>query len=411
MKINWSKINNFGRESTGETHGGDEFESHAIHDDAARAERHHWGVRQIWLTRLARGAIAAAVVAGVLALFLAATGSSKTAPAPPRDAAPEVVDTAAQAKAGELAEQLVVTWLQAARGQERDLTKFVDLAGGVLPGTSLFVAVDPAVASIAKVPDPNGSLNASHAAMYSVTVAVSVRAASDGAATPVRRYFQVPVAVTGTGVRAATLPAEVPAPSTAIEVSLGYRYQIMSNPIVESASQFLSAMLAGSGEVARYVTPGVTVAPISPPPFKSVSVSTALASKDLSAVDPAVALADGDVVRLLVTTSQKVSETDAVSGQYALTMTSRGGRWEVTAIDASPLLPQTAPRTQQGSTASPSSSAQPGAGRPTQSSTTPSAAATHSAVPAQTTVAPPAVGVPLFSSPPTGSGLSVPPER
>ncbi|MFH5207882.1 conjugal transfer protein [Antrihabitans spumae] len=405
MKLDWKKINSFGRADAGSTFAdaaAPQSDRDEI-DDLAGAERRHWGLRQLWLTRLARGGLGILLLAGVLALVFAVRGSSTTSPQNTSDAAvPASIDTAAQAQAGELATQLVVTWLQASRGQEKDLERYVDTDPAALPMTALFVADEPAVASITRVSE-------SVAPLYSVTVAVSVRPGSDGSAVAVRRYFQVPVVVSAAGARAATLPAEIAAPSSGAAVTLDYRYRIVNHPIVDSAGQFLSAMLTGSGEVARYVTPGASLSAVTPPPYRVVSISTTLASRDLNSVAPSAPLRDGDVVRLLVTATQKVTDNDAVVGQYALTMAARGGRWEVSAIDSAPLFPAAAPPSSATPTA-PAGSTPKSASVPTSAAPAPAPAPAPASAPGPSAPAlPPLPDVPLFST--SGAAAPAPHER
>lgn len=227
--------------------------------------------------------------------------------------------------------------------------------------------------------------------MWSVTVGATVRSATDASLRPARRYFLAPVVVTPAGVRAAMLPAEVAAPASDITVDLGYRYRLSpQTPVVVSAAEFLSAMLTGVGDVSRYLTPGVTVTAVSPPPYRAVTIGTALSSVDLSATDRQAPLVDGEVVRLLVTTSQKTNTADAVPGQFALTMTSRGGRWEVSGLDSSPLLPfgdGAGPATTGAPTVAPRSTAPPAAAQ---------TGSPGLGIPAP---ASPASSVPLFSDP------------
>lgn len=357
MKIDLAKINNFGRSPKSKTDPATENCVDSVVDEAeelARAERAQWGLRQVWTTRLLKAGILAALGAGIVALILVVFGSSPT-PSLTDNATEDTadVDTIGQAKAEDLARQFVVAWLQASRGNEQELNHFVS-GSPSLPSAPLFVATDPAVASIDYEQKSR---------TYAVTVSVSVRAASDANAATVRRYFQVPVVITEAGVRAAALPAEVAEPSTSIDVKLGYKYRVANHPIATSAHEFLSAMLTGNGEVARYLTPGISIAPIVPAPYRSVAITDVYSSEDLSAASASAPLPDGDVVRLLVTAAQKVTEVDSVSGQYALTMTSRGGRWEVSAIDATPLYPPAAPRTPSSSTTTPSSTT-PSTGAP-----------------------------------------------
>ncbi|MFA3899795.1 conjugal transfer protein [Rhodococcus sp. 5A-K4] len=395
MNIDWKKINNFGRTPKRKQEGSVAADSaETIVDEVdemeerARAERAQWGLRQQWTTRAIRAAIIAALIAGIASLLLVVFGSSSTpAIVKATENGAQNIDTAAQAQAEDVARQLVVAWLQGSRGNEREIERFVATPPN-LPASALYVATDPAIASIAFDRD---------ARTYAVTVSVSVRPAADTSATTVRRYFQVPVVVTESGARAATLPSEVAQPSTAVDVKLGYKFRVANHPIGTSANQFLSALLTGNGEVARYLTPGVSIAPIVPAPYRSIALTDVLSSVDLSASNSAAPRSDGDVVRLLITASLKITDSESVNGQYALTMTSRGGRWEVSAIDSTPLF-ATAPRREADSSPTSAPSTSTPKSTPSTSAST-SGVPTQAPAPSQTPGSTlPAVGeVPLFS--------------
>lgn len=393
MNIDWKKINNFGRTPKPKQDGSATADStETIVDEVeerVRAERVQWGLRQQWTTRAIRGAIIAALVAGIVSLLLVVFGSSSTpAVVKATDNEAQSIDTAAQAQAEDVARQLVVTWLQGSRGNEREIERFVATPPNI-PASALYVATDPAIASIVFDRD---------ARTYAVTVSVSVLPANDASATIVRRYFQVPVVVTESGARAATLPSEVAQPSTAVDLQLGYKFRVANHPIGTSANQFLAALLTGNGEVARYLTPGVSIAPIVPAPYRSIALTDVLSSVDLSASNSAAPRSDGDVVRLLITASLKITDAESVNGQYALTMTSRGGRWEVSAIDSTPLFAATAPRS--GVNSSTTSAPSPSTPKNAPSTSAPTSVAPAQApAPSQTPGSSlPAVGeVPLFS--------------
>ncbi|MFJ7738978.1 hypothetical protein ACIQ2D_22010, partial [Lysinibacillus sp. NPDC097287] len=82
MNIDWKKINNFGRTPKPKQDGSATADStETIVDEVeerVRAERVQWGLRQQWTTRAIRGAIIAALVAGIVSLLLVVFGSSST---------------------------------------------------------------------------------------------------------------------------------------------------------------------------------------------------------------------------------------------------------------------------------------------------------------------------------------------
>ena len=289
--------------------------------------------RQRLLTQGLRIAVVIALIAGPLALLLRMTSPSQ--PSVVASAPPVPVDTAAQFAATDLAQQFVPTWLAAHRGNEDTLARFVDFSSTTnaqLPENALFTASDPQIAAVSLIPGTPG------AKAYSVTISVDV--APVGGSSTARRYYQVPVAVTPAGVRAMTLPASVPAPSTAITVNLNYGNDLATNTaIVQAAQGFLHSMLTGSGDVTRFTSPGTHLGAITPAPYTDLSVVSARSHESLG-TDAAGSPTDGQRARLLLSvTQQPVGASDSsqsLSGQYALAMTGRAGRWEVSSLDPIP---------------------------------------------------------------------------
>lgn len=288
--------------------------------------------RQRLTTYAMRAAVLAALVSGPLALLTSAGSSTPTqitAPAPAVAA-----DTEAQFAAADLAQQFVTAWLTTDRDNQSTLQRFVDINDTVtsLPSQPLYTVTDSHLAGIRRTTGIAG------ADTYAVTVSAQVTPA--GSSTATRRYFQVPVVVSADGVRAVTMPAAVPGPATTLSVTLGYTNQIASNAaIVKAAQGFLSAMLTGSGDVARFTSPGTNLAAVTPAPFTAVTVSTARSQAALG--DTADTPADGQRSRVLLTVTEQPAGTsstsDALTGTYALTMVARAGRWEVTSLDPAPV--------------------------------------------------------------------------
>lgn len=129
----------------------------------------------------------------------------------------------------------------------------------------------------------------------------------------------------------ATLPAQVPAPRLADgneDGAAGYDVALPTtdSPLSGTLAAFFAGMLAGAGDLERYVAPGVAIASLSPAPYQEVSVSELRARTEPAAPVPA----DGTVLQLLVTVTTDPADLPLV---YPVTVAVRGGRWEVVAID------------------------------------------------------------------------------
>ncbi len=325
-----------------------------------------WTGGSLLATRLATAVLWAALLAGPSALALAllqtGPGGQSTRVAPP--AADPVGE---QAAVGEFAQRFVVTWLQSIRGQEKQLAPYVKTISLTLPEVA-WVADQPATADLRR---------AGGAATWSVLVGVTVtapRAAGPpvvGApvvgAAPVRRYFRVPVRYRSGAVVALALPAPVAAPAAGEAPQLTYRYHpSLDGPVARAVQEFLSALLTGAGDVTRLVTPGADIAAVLPAPYTGVEVTDVLVDRDLAS-GPGDR-PQGERLRALVDAVAAAGPRQQISVQYALTLTSRAGRWEVTALDLTPAaqtpLPRAAgasgaPVTAPAPPSSPSPAAQP----------------------------------------------------
>lgn len=141
----------------------------------------------------------------------------------------------------------------------------------------------------------------------------------------------------------AALPAQVPGPRLAGTATgeAAYPASLPSSdtPLSETLAAFFAGMLAGAGDLERYLAPGVVIAPLAPAPYQEVSLTELRARVELAAPVPA----DGTVVQLLATVSPDPDQLPLV---YPVTAGVRGGRWEVIAIDQM----VSAPATPAGST-------------------------------------------------------------
>lgn len=297
------------------------------------AQRASGPTRQVWITRGLQAALLAALLCGPLALMFG--GGSSTPTAVTAQAPTVITDISPQLTASDLAARCVPAWLQAAQNDQASLGQCFDSApgGAALPDEPIYDATDARSSAVHRIlPAPNGAM------IYSVTVSVAVRPA--GSTQPAnRRYYRLPVVIAGSSVRALSFPAQVPAPPNAVATTLGYDYQPPTNAaIVTAASGFLSSMLTGdSTGVSRFTSPGTRLSAITPAPLTSLAVTAARSTGEVPSVDTPPA--DGEQNRLLLTLTERpvgadVSET--MTASYALSMTARAGRWEVTSLDLAP---------------------------------------------------------------------------
>ena len=218
------------------------------------------------------------------------------------------------AAANERAVELVETWLRADSNDQQLLASLTSAPVGSLPQEGLTIR-DSSVAQVEQADD----------GVWSVTVGVDVAEPAPGSPPPgegggakadkkaevslvwVRRYFQVPVLVERTdtewsgpdlAVTALALPAPVPGPAAAADPpDLDYSETISPTSAAgQSVAGFLTAMVAGDGEITRYLRPGTSIPAVTPAPYSAVAVTGIKGSHEVTE-DPA----DGDGTHALTT--------------------------------------------------------------------------------------------------------------
>lgn len=178
----------------------------------------------------------------------------------------------------------------------------------------------PAVVDASSVPVPGGR-------GWSVMVAVTVIGKGAGAQ---RQYFRVPVLEGAGGVLTAMSGvAQVAAPSYGAQERTDYPVRVGPGPARDAVTGFLVALLTGTGEVSRYTAPGAPIAPIVPAPYRQVQVIDVAST---TAVDGAAAATQA---RVLVSAAGRAGEVE-IPLAYAMTVTLRSGRWEISQLDATP---------------------------------------------------------------------------
>ena len=324
----------------------------------------HWTGGSKWATRGATGLLWTALACGPVGLMLGGVAFLTAQPAASAQAQ-QVTDTLSeQAAAEQFAEHFVVTWLTTPRGGESALATFVDVSRIALPQVPWAVS-NPAPAALVQT----GS------GRWAVTVAATVTAAPvEGqdpaqAPGPVRRFFTVPVRYDAGALIAEALPAPVAPPAIAEPGRLGYRYTLPAqHPASTASGEFLAALLTGTGDVTRYVSPGTQISAITPAPYAEVRIRNLLVDQDPA--DLPEEPANGDELHELVTAEARSSAGQAISVQYSLTLTAREGRWEVRAMEPAPRLAADQAATSSTTAPSPTSTA-PAVSPPTNPTTSP----------------------------------------
>lgn len=299
-----------------------------------------WSNGPALVTKAWGAVLALALLAGPAALVWTVL---RPEPAPV-SAAAGAASTAEEAAANERAVELVETWLRADSNDQQLLASLTNAPVGSLPQTGLTIR-DSSVAQIEPADD----------GVWSVTVGVDVAEPAPGSTPPpaaggagkeaevplvwVRRYFQVPVLVSRTdtewsgaslAVTALALPAPVPGPAAAAEPpDLDYPETISPTSAAgQSAAGFLAAMIAGDGEITRYLRPGTSISAITPAPYSAVTVSGIKGTHEVTD-DPA----DGDGTHALITAELTRLDGNKTTAQYVLTLVARDGRWEVAGLE------------------------------------------------------------------------------
>jgi hypothetical protein len=93
------------------------------------------------------------------------------------------------------------------------------------------------------------------------------------------------------------------------------------DPLAGTVTGFAGALLAGAGDVTRYLAPGTEIEAVNPPPFVSVTLERIAAE-----------VASGDVVHARALVRARTASGNDVFVSYQLVLRQRSGRWEVAAV-------------------------------------------------------------------------------
>ncbi|MBC7270114.1 MAG: conjugal transfer protein [Streptomyces sp.] len=276
--------------------------------------------------RLSRWAVWTVIAAGPVALAVAVASTPTTVEAATAAKPTAVRTAAAAADPAGYAQLFVSAWLRSSADDAT--TAQARLAQSMAPDVELpspAAGAQPRPASVTAVRSTQRADGS-----WSVTVAAQY---ADGSV----RYYAVPVAAdaSGASVTVTGAPGVGAGPARAEVPKSPYGVLVPEGDLSAAVGEFLVGYLTGAGEVDRYLAPGVSLSPVSPAPYTSVTV------QQVSAVEEAAAReqvpADGAKVRVLA----QVEARDT-GGRwplaYELALTARSGRWEVSALESGTTL-------------------------------------------------------------------------
>lgn len=297
-------------------------------DPAAEQLASTWTGGSALASKVASYALYLALGMGVLAFLvqILGIGSSTAAPITQHDDRPAA---GVEATVGEYASRYVVTWLESTRTDHQALEQFVKLPSSTQLPDAKFAVANPAVADLVSKGND----------LWTATIAATVtgQTKTGKPAPAARRYFQVSISNPTKGALIAlALPSPIAGPDVASSRDTDYDLRLStSDPVWTSTEQFMGALLAGSGDITRYLTPGADIKAITPAPYVGVRLS------DLRGFDDGTTTEnpkDGTKLKVIATVQLVNNTSQATTAQYALTLTARASRWEVTAIDLTPQL-------------------------------------------------------------------------
>ena len=235
------------------------------------------------------------------------------------------------------AEMYVRAWLSASRSDSAGLEAFYPPGMKTQRAVGTQVPVDTATLSTSS-PAPG---------IWSIAVAVTMLTQQpDGKHQSRVTCVQVSVAeaeseVVGPGGRAyvaVALPAPVTCPATLAAADLAYPETAeLDGPIGQSVLGFLSAYLTGHGDLNRYTAPDTGLAPVSPSLYAAVQL-VELCTHERFEPGQAARPLDRAQTHVMARAWGYDSTGEFTVIDYALTLTARAGRWEVSQIDPAPLL-------------------------------------------------------------------------
>jgi len=241
-------------------------------------------------------------------------------------------------------------WLSASKDDAGRLGTFVQLQSTNDLSSEPWQYRDPVVDEVGQLEDE----------IYSVLVlawvkeSVLVEGDSDQSESAwLLRGFRSTIQVTEAGLAPVGFPAPAAVATGPTSVELNYAEQVSPESTAgEAVQDFLSAYVAGEGDISRFLSPDASIDAIVPAPYASVTVRSIYASSPTPDAPE-----EGESVDVFVDVVFTAADGRSVPATYLLTLSSRAERWEISSLAA-------APQIYQGTDAHPQHSVQPSPSSP-----------------------------------------------
>lgn len=156
-----------------------------------------------------------------------------------------------------------------------------------------------------------------------------------------QRFFAVPVRVEEGAAVAVSMPRATAAPVAAKAPSTDYNQSSIAptSAMATTLEDFLSAYLGG-GDTTRFTSPGTSVPSVIDSEWTTVRVNRVDAHVPSGADATSDSPDEGEKAQVYVEYAMQRGDdrTTAIPSSMALSLTARGGRWEISSIDPAPRM-------------------------------------------------------------------------
>lgn len=242
-------------------------------------------------------------------------------------------DGPATQQAGDYARGFVGAWLRATRDDAQQLARYKSIASGEITATESVQFRDLAIASAELEGNGIATVVVSAEVLTPIEEQGQVTGAVETKNVWVPTWFQVNVQHENGLFTALGWPAPIPTPKTAIGAQAAYTYEASAD-VKATVDAFFRAYALDEGEVNRMTHPESAIEALGPNPYTAVKVLKITTDKDFEDKIPA----DGTSTRALIDLALGTGPDAFRAATYSMTLETRGGRWEIRALDPAPLV-------------------------------------------------------------------------
>src|SRR5699024_8709983 len=309
------------------------FKKNAPRPDETRQEETVAGNGQVIQHK---GAVLGKVLAWTFVAFVGvgATAGLMNLFAPPSTAEQvvQVGQTPEEQQAAEYARGFVGAWLRATNDDDSEIARYMQIERGDITAADATEYRELAVASSQTAENGVSTIIVSAEVLH-ILEADASDDEDESQEIWQPAWYQVNVYQQDGNFVPLGWPAPVPAPETGGAPRLSYSYNAPEE-ITETVTDFFDAYALGDGEVTRLTHPDSTIQPLEPPQYAYAEVVDVTTDEDHRNSIPSDETTTRAYVQLLLGEDPEAAR----AATYALTLETRGGRWEVRTLDPAPIL-------------------------------------------------------------------------